>query len=226
MVLEDPWILIDDYDGLEIMRSIERAMRVCYRSEGSITDDSYKRLLKMAIDSGHESVMEHEKISLTMRCSVGTYKDLTRHRIGTAWSIESTRWNNYSKNKFDGQLHLINPTPAYINDKNQVNIWLKMMDSAEHFYNLGAAAGMKPDQLRTMLPHATAADVRMTCNMREWRHILDLRTKRDVHPEIRQILIPLLLEFKETMPELFGDIAYDTRFPSKYYAKIKHTTEV
>ena len=84
MILEEPSIYIEDYDGLKIMKNIERAMRTCYRSEGTTTEDSYKRLLKMAIDSGHESVMEHEKITVKLRCSVGTYKDLTRHRAGTA----------------------------------------------------------------------------------------------------------------------------------------------
>ena len=72
----------------------------------------------MAITSGHESVMEHEKITVKLRCSVGTYKDLTRHRVGTAWSIESTRWCNYSKSKFDNQLHFINP--IYIKDREQI----------------------------------------------------------------------------------------------------------
>lgn len=109
MILEEPSIYIEDYDGLKIMKNIERAMRTCYRSEGTTTEDSYKRLLKMAISSGHESVMEHEKITVKLRCSVGTYKDLTRHRAGTAWSIESTRWCNYSKDRFDNQIHLINP---------------------------------------------------------------------------------------------------------------------
>lgn len=218
MILEQPKIYVESYDGLKIMKNIERAMRTCYRSEGTITEDSYKRLLKMAIDSGHESVMEHEKISTRLRCSVGSYKDLTRHRVGTAWSIESTRWCNYSKDKFDNQLHFIDP--AYITDQEQRKIWENCMKDIEKSYIDGAAAGMKPDQLRTMLPHATAADVSMTCNIREWRHILRVRTQKDVHPEIRQILIPLLLNFKKTMPELFNDISYDTTLPIETYAEL------
>lgn len=110
MILEKPKVYIEEYNPLKIMRNIEKAMRTCYRSEGTITQDSYKRLLKMAIESGHESVLEHEKITVKLRCSVGTYKDLTRHRVGTAWSIESTRWCNYSKDRFNNQLHFIIPT--------------------------------------------------------------------------------------------------------------------
>lgn len=218
MILEKPQVFIEPYNPLKIMRNIERAMRTCYRSEGTMTEDSYKRLLGMALTSGHESVMEHEKITVRLRCSVGTYKDLTRHRIGTAFSIESTRWCNYGKDKFDNQIRFIDP--IYIREQNTKAIWTKCMETIEENYMKGAAMGMKPDELRLMLPHSTAADVTMTCNIREWRHILSLRTQKNVHPEIRQLLIPLLLKFQYTMPELFGDIKYDTDFPNGYYAEI------
>lgn len=218
MILEKPQVFIEPYNPLKIMRNIERAMRTCYRSEGTMTEDSYKRLLGMALTSGHESVMEHEKITVRLRCSVGTYKDLTRHRIGTAFSIESTRWCNYGKDKFDNQIRFIDP--IYIREQNTKAIWTKCMETIEENYMKGAAMGMKPDELRLMLPHSTAADVTMTCNIREWRHILSLRTQKNVHPEIRQLLIPLLLKFQYTMPELFGDIKYDTDFPNDYYAEV------
>lgn len=218
MILEKPQVFIEPYDPLKIMRNIERAMRTCYRSEGTMTEDSYKRLLGMAITSGHESVMEHEKITVRLRCSVGTYKDLTRHRIGTAFSIESTRWCNYGKDKFDNQLRFIDP--VYITEQNKKEIWENCMKTIEEDYMKGAEIGMKPDELRLILPHSTAADVTMTCNIREWRHILKLRTQKNVHPEIRQLLIPILLKFKYTMPELFNDIEYDKDFPNEWYAEV------
>ena len=218
MILEKPQVFIEPYNPLKIMRNIERAMRTCYRSEGTMTEDSYKRLLGMALTSGHESVMEHEKITVRLRCSVGTYKDLTRHRIGTAFSIESTRWCNYGKDKFDNQIRFIDP--IYIREQNTKAIWTKCMETIEENYMKGAAMGMKPDELRLMLPHSTAADVTMTCNIREWRYILKLRTQKNVHPEIRQLLIPILLKFKYTMPELFNDIEYDKAFPNEWYAEV------
>lgn len=233
MILEKPQVFIEPYEPLKIMRNIERAMRTCYRSEGTTTEDSYKRLLSMAIASGHESVMEHEKITVKLRCSVGTYKDLTRHRVGTAWSIESTRWCNYSKGKFDNQLRFILPTNyevswieanyegrAMTKAEEKSMIWYTAMENIEESYMRGADAGMKPDELRLILPHSTAADVIMTCNIREWRHILKLRTQKNVHPEIRQLLIPLLLKFQYTMPELFNDIDYDKEFSTNLYADV------
>ena len=90
MKLIEPQVFVEDYNGKEIMRRIERACRICYRSEDKITDTSYKNLLKNCINRGHESVLEHEKISAKLIGDIGTYKDLTRHRIAS-FSVESTR---------------------------------------------------------------------------------------------------------------------------------------
>lgn len=218
MKIIEPLVEVENFDGLKIMKNIERAMRVCYRSEGLITDDSYKRLLKTAVESGHGSIMEHEKISVLLHCSINTYKDITRHRTGVAFSIESTRWCNYSKDKFDNNISFMNP--VYITDKKNYEIWEKCMHEIESCYLRMAKNGAKPDELRTILPHSTAAEVYMTCNIREWRHIFKLRTTKRVHPEIRQCLIPLLLYFKQEMPVLFDDIEYDTDFPKEWYAKL------
>ena len=79
----------------------------------------------------------------------------------------------------------------------------------------------RPDECRTLLPHSVAAEVVMTCNIREWKHVLELRCSKMVHPEIRQLLIPLLLKFKEEMPEIFETVPYDEDFPKEWYAEIK-----
>ena len=90
MRLVEPWIKVEKFDGVKIMKKLERACRTCYRSEGSITEDSYKKLLTNCITRGHESVLEHEKITVKIYSDVGSYKDLTRHRFAS-FSIESTR---------------------------------------------------------------------------------------------------------------------------------------
>ena len=91
MKIIEPEIWIEPYDGTKIMKNIERACRTCYRSEDHITEDSYKKLLKNCINRGHESVLEHEKITIRFLCSINSYKDLTRHRAGASFSIESKR---------------------------------------------------------------------------------------------------------------------------------------
>lgn len=217
MKIVEPWIQVENFDGKQIMKNIERACRTCYRSEGLITEDSYKKLLKNCINRGHESVLEHEKITIRMICDIGVYKDLTRHRFGS-FSIESTRYCNYSKDKFDNEIKFIKP--IYFDDGNKSQWWVAAMTEIEKIYNEMAAIGCTPDEMRMILPHSTAAEVTMTANIREWRHILDLRTKQMTHPAIRQLLIPLLLYFKQEMPELFEKIEYDTNFPKDKYAKL------
>ena len=217
MKIVDSWIQIEEYDPVKIMKNIERACRTCYRSENLINEDSYKRLLKNCINRGHESVLEHEKITIRMCCDIGVYKDLTRHRFGS-FSIESTRYCNYGKDKFDNEIKFIKP--CNIEPGQIYAFWMNEMQNIEHTYQEMSRRGCTPDQMRMILPHSTAAEVTMTANIREWRHILDLRTKKMAHPAIRQLLIPLLLKFKEDMPELFNEIEYDTDFPAEKYAKL------
>ena len=94
------------------------------------------------------------------------------------------------------------------------------MNYIEKEYIAMSKNGATPDQMRMILPHSTAAEVTMTANIREWKHILGLRCAKMTHPAIRQVLIPLLLKFKEEMPEIFEEIPYDEDFPKSKYAKI------
>ena len=218
MKIVEPWIQVENFDGKQIMKNIERACRTCYRSEELITEDSYKKLLKNCINRGHESVTEHEKITVRMQCDVGVYKDLTRHRFGS-FSIESTRYCNYGKDKFENEIKFIKP--CNIDDSSELySNWIGAMDFIEKEYLAMSMNGATPDQMRMILPHSTAAEVTMTANIREWRHILTLRCSQAAHPSIQQILIPLLLKFKSTMPELFDSIPYNQSFPKEKYAKL------
>ena len=218
MQIIEPIIEVEKVDGIQIMKNIERACRTCYRSEGKITEDSYKTLLKNCITRGHESVLEHEKVTVRMTCDIGVYKDLTRHRIAS-FSIESTRYCNYGKDKFNGEIKFIKPCNIE-EDTDTYKLWKNACECIEKMYIEMSNSGATPDQMRMILPHSTAAEVTMTANIREWKHILDLRTSSHTHPAIRQLLIPLLLYFKEIMPEIFADVPYDMEFPKEKYAKL------
>lgn len=232
MKIISPKIEIEKYNGIDIMKKIERNCRICYRSEGLITDDSYKKLLKNCINRGHESILEHEKISIRMTCDLGVYKDLTRHRAGTAFSIESTRYCGYQKDKFGGELTFIEPLffesisedeEGPITKNQQLTMyWYDAMDAIENSYLGMASSGAIPDEMRMILPHSIAAQVGMTCNIREWKHILSLRATKMAHPSIQQLMIPLLLNFKENMPEIFDTIEYNEEFPKEKYAELTY----
>lgn len=218
MQLIEPKIEVEKINGKEIMKRIERACRTCYRSEEKITEESYKTLLKNCITRGHESVLEHEKVTIRMTCDVGVYKDLTRHRIAS-FSIESTRYCNYGKDKFNSEVKFMKP--CNIDEGTEVyKLWKNTCENIEKNYIEMSKLGAAPDELRMILPHSTAAEVTMTANIREWKHILLLRTSNHTHPSIRQLLIPLLLYFKKVMPEIFEDVPYDTNFPEEKYAKL------
>lgn len=233
MEIIEPWIEVENFNGVDIMKKIEKACRTCYRSEGSITEDSYKHLLSNCINRGHESILEHEKITIRMCCDIGVYKDLTRHRAGTAFSIESTRYCNYSKDKFTNNIKFIKPIyyvdswkernyegSAMSTEETKSFYWYSCMQNIEDTYLDMAKLGCTPDEMRMILPHSTAAEVTMTCNIREWKHILELRCSKMVHPSVRQLMIPLLLKFKKEMPEIFEKVPYDEDFSKELYAKI------
>ena len=217
MKVVEPYIVVEKFDGIKIMKRIERACRTCYRSEGKITEDSYKKLLKNCITRGHESVLEHEKITVRMFCDIGVYKDLTRHRFAS-FSIESTRYCSYDKEKYGNEIKFINP--SYIKDEKTYHVWEECMKEIEKKYMEMKELDAPTDMCRLILPHSTGAEVTMTANIREWKHILSLRTTKHVHPAVRQVMIPLLLKFKEEMPEIFGDVEYDAEFDKNDYAKL------
>ncbi len=223
MRLVEPWIKVENFDGVKIMKRIERACRTCYRSEDKISEESYKNLLTNCLNRGHESVLEHEKITVRIYSDIGTYKDLTRHRFAS-FSVESTRYCSYNKDKYGNEIAVVNP--VYMEDKEVFETWKKAIEDMEKAYMKMKELGASTDMCREVLPHSTAAEYTMTANIREWKHILELRTTNHVHPAIRQVLIPLLLLFKEQMPEIFGDIEYDTEFNPKYYAKLTMEEEL
>ena len=223
MRLVEPWIKVENFDGVKIMKRIERACRTCYRSEDKISEESYKNLLTNCLNRGHESVLEHEKITVRIYSDIGTYEDLTRHRFAS-FSVESTRYCSYNKDKYGNEIAVVNP--VYIEDKEVFETWKKAIEDMEKAYMKMKELGASTDMCREILPHSTAAEYTMTANIREWKHILELRTTNHVHPAIRQVLIPLLLLFKEQMPEIFGDIEYDKEFNPKYYAKLTMEEEL
>lgn len=218
MKIIEPSIEIEKVDYNKIMKNLEIACRTCYRSENKITDESYKTLLKNCINRGHESILEHEKITIRMICDVGVYKDLTRHRIAS-FSIESTRYCNYGKDKFDNEIKFIKP----VNIEEGTALyeeWKTSCEQIEKHYIEMAKMGATPDQMRMILPHSTAALVTMTANIREWKHILSLRATKHAHPAVEQVMLPLLIQFKENMPEIFENIEYDEEFDKNKYAKV------
>lgn len=194
---------------------IERYARVCYKSEDQIKKGSSNAFIKNIISSGHESVIEHEKATVLIITDRGITHEIVRHRIGS-YSQESTRYCNYSKNKFGKEITVINP---FFFDDNQLKHWENSCLFNEETYFMLLNCGL-PEEARAVLPNSLKTEIVITYNFREWRHFFKLRCSRAAHPQMRQISIPLLVKFREFLPCLFEDILYDNDFPINNFAEI------
>lgn len=196
--------IIDTIRPKEILKNIERFGRVCYKSESNITEDSASPFISRIIKSGHESVIEHEKVSVKIICDRGVSHEIVRHRIAS-YSQESTRYCNYIKDKFGNELTFIKPI-FWTEESPEYQIWFSSMENIEKTYMQLINLGARPEQARTVLPNSLKTEIIVTMNLREWRHFFKLRTSNRAHPQMREISIPLLQEFKILLPCIFDDI--------------------
>ncbi|MBQ5310590.1 MAG: FAD-dependent thymidylate synthase [Oscillospiraceae bacterium] len=191
-------------DGRDMLRMIELCGRVCYKSEDRMTDDSAEKFISMIMKSGHESVLEHEKITVRVICDRGVTHEIVRHRVAS-YSQESTRYCNYSQDKFGSELTFIKPC-YFDEDDERYTLWKNAMADAEKSYFALIAAGAKAEEARGVLPNAIKTELVMTMNIREWRHFFRLRTSGRAHPQMRELACMILAGFKERFPVLFDDI--------------------
>ncbi len=190
--------------GDEILQRIEQSGRTCYKSEDLIDTDSASGFVKRIIRSGHHSVIEHACISVKFICDRGVSHELVRHRVAS-FSQESTRYANYSREKFGREITVIRP--CFWDEKSEAYaLWLAAMTEAERAYLNLLKNGARAEQARSVLPNSLKTEVIMTCNVREWRHVLDLRCSRASHSQMRELMLPLLQDLYKRVPVLFEDL--------------------
>lgn len=200
-------------DGMDILRRIEWIGRTCYKSELKMTEDSAIGFIGNILKRGHESVLEHASITVKFICDRGVSHEIVRHRLAS-YSQESTRYCNYSADKFGREITVILPcffdtgmgtaSNSFVYDE-----WKRACERAEEAYFKLLDLGATPQQARAVLPNSLKTEVVMTANIREWLHFLKLRTARDAHPQMREVAIPLLKIFREKVPVIFDDIKID-----------------
>jgi len=193
-----------DIDGDEILKRIERIGRVCYKSENRITDDSARSFVANIIKRGHESVLEHASVTVKFIVDRGVSHEIVRHRIASV-SQESTRYCNYSNEKFNNEITVIKP-PFFDEGETGYVCWKSACENAEEAYFSLLNMGCSPQEARSVLPTSLKTELYMTANLRELRHFLKLRTSPAAHPQMREVAIPLLNEFKLRIPVVFSDI--------------------
>lgn len=186
---------------------IEKAARTCYRSKDKITKDgsSDQKIKEMLTTLGHTAMLEHSVLSVEFTTDRAIANELERHRL-CSFAQESTRYCNYSKDKFGNELTFVQPEWILDLFTYEASIWVDACVMAEHTYLALLKKGLKPEDARCVLPLCLATKLVMTTNYAEWRHILKLRTAKGAHPQMRALMIPLLEELQETIPVIFDDI--------------------
>lgn len=193
-----------------------------------------ENFVRMLLNKKHESTIEH--VSATVRFIVdrGVTHELVRHRLAS-FSQESTRYVDYTGTKTSGHCQFIIPPwcdlkpGVYTQEQTDGGLdfwkcdeewvdtndlgegcsaytWLWAMHDAERYYQGLRSHAWTPQQARSVLPNSTKTEIVVTANMREWRKIFELRASEAAHPQMREVMIPLLNEFKARVPVLFEDI--------------------
>ena len=202
----------------EELQMIEKIGRVCYKSEDLIMEDgeSAKKFVAMLIKNGHEAMLEHSNLSVKFIVDRGISHELVRHRIAS-FAQESTRYCNYTKDKFGSECNFIDITPGIKLDNKMKSMetseialvleeWEKAMEDAERHYMKILELGATPQIARSVLPNSTKTEIIVSANYREWRNFFKLRIPKTAHPQMREVTIPLLKELKEMIPVIFDDI--------------------
>ena len=243
-LIKPSYEILTNIDGQQILKHIEQIARVCYKSENNITDESAKTFVNGLVKRGHTAMIEHSSISVKFICDRGVSHELVRHRLAS-FAQESTRYCDYSKDKFNGELTFIIPEwlDGHLNSGHyykkpmtlpytehnaiyyefdngmegyisadfpeDVEIFCQSLIDAESYYMLLKDCTWRAEQIRAILPNAIKTEIVVTANLREWRTIFQLRTAKAAHPQMRELMIPLLKEFKEKIPGIFDDIVVD-----------------
>lgn len=208
-IVEPKYEILTDISegGIKELQQIERVARVCYKSEDKITPDgeSAKKLVGFLVKQGHEAMLEHSQLSVLFTCDRGVANELVRHRIAS-FAQESTRYCNYSKEKFGAEIQVVMPTFIKNADEPTRTAWTESMYSVEKQYMQLLEHGFRPEQARCVLPLCLKTEIVVTANYREWRNIFKLRTPVAAHPQMRELMCPLLKEIQKKIPVVFGDI--------------------
>lgn len=186
--------------GIRLLRKIEFCGRISHRSEEAQTGDSWQRFIKAVVfDHGDWSIVEHASATADMLVDRGITHEIVRHRL-FSYTQESTRFVNYEKKM---PASFIKPELSIVGCTDE---WFRCMDQIEESYKNLVRSGIAPQIARSVLPNALASRIIVTGNLRNWRHFFIMRTTKEAHPQMRQVTIPLLAEFKERIPILFDDI--------------------
>jgi thymidylate synthase (FAD) len=178
------------------VQKIAKIARVCYQSDGDEEENII--LLRKIIARNHLSLLEHAYATFRITTDRAIANELTRHRHAT-FTQESSRYVCY------GNIEVIPPDElrgAVWNYPNQD--WSKAIWECEKSYTNLINNGVSPQIARSVLPLCLKTELIMTANFREWKYILDLRSKSNCHPQMVELMKMISKELANQVPEVFN----------------------
>ena len=139
----------------------------------------------------------HEKrITTKFICDRGVSHELVRHRV-FSFAQESTRYCNYSKDKFGKELTFIKPSWWKEEDNEVATLYIQPWRNIENCYLTLIENGIKPQDARAILPNALKTEVVMTGFESDWDHFFELRCAKAAHPDMQKLANELKGKFHE-----------------------------
>ena len=195
---------------VEIAKCVTGA-RLCYKSEGGdrAKDDE---LIASLIRKGHDAMLEHGGFSAMITTDRGVTHELVRHRL-FSFAQESTRYCNYSKDKFGGEITVLCPREIWDASFPEGNAswlsWEAAVKAAERSYLQLIEDGLPPQVARAVLPTCLASTIMVTGNFRQWRHFFKVRAlgrSGKPHSAMKEVASKLLVLASERYPIMFADL--------------------
>lgn len=181
---------------------IETAGRTSYLSFNKQEEGTEKAFIKMLIENGHLSVLEHAYATFRISgVSRAFTHQLVRHRL-CSFTQQSQRYVDESNFNF------IEPD-SIRNNSDVHSIFTKFMEEAKKVYSQLQKLGIKNEDARFILPNAVESQIVVTANFREWRHIIKFRGNPEAQWEIRRVAIEILKILKKHVHTGFEDFKID-----------------
>lgn len=206
-IIEPSYEILTPINGNEVLRTLEKVARTCYKSEEKIGEGTAERMISNLIKNGHEAMIEFFDITVKFTHNRGFTHEMVRHRL-CSFAQESTRFCNYSDDKFGNEITVIRP--YWLDERPELEEQWEdacslMEDAYLWFIN---EKDLQPQAARGVLPNDLKTEINVKANLREWRAIFKLRCAPAAHPDMRRVMIPLLQELKNRVPIIFDDIQH------------------
>jgi thymidylate synthase (FAD) len=182
---------------------LEKVGRTCYKSEDKITDDSAGKFVQKIYSNGHHAMLEHAVVSARIISDLGMSHELVRHRLAS-YAQESTRYCNYNKDKFGGEITVIK-YPWKVSTSHEKTEHL--LQEIERVYLELIADGEPAQYARAILPKCLKTEIVITANLRQWLHIFDMRCSESAHPIIRTCTLKILNKLNDRLPSIHNERA-------------------